>query len=97
MAQQVDLTTVTYVALRDMKIGGSTRTKGSAVPEAASWPNLSTWIASGYIGTTQATTVGKPSHLLHTKVGKAEGNAEYTHYRPVDYQGVPAKISTDAT
>lgn len=98
---EIDYTALTYVALRDLKVDGAVRAKGSAVPEAAGWKNLSHYISQGQIAIAAPQTnhpaALKSAAAKTSKVGKAEGNAEYTKYRPADHTGLPAKIANDAS
>lgn len=38
-----------YIALKPMRVGDSVRQVGEEVPEAGEWPNLRTYLATGYI------------------------------------------------
>lgn len=98
---QIDYTTMSYVALRDLKVNGAVRTAGSAVPEAAGWKNLSHYISQGQIAIVAPhnnhPAAPTSAAAKTSKTGKAEGNAEYTRYRPADHTGLPAKIANDAS
>lgn len=97
---EINFTTLSYVALRDLKVNGVVRAAGSPIPEAATFRNLHNYISSGQIAIVNggdhpgaaSPTTGKTSQR-----GKSEGNAEYTRYRPTDHNSVPAKIANDAS
>lgn len=97
----IDYTLLSYVALRDLKVNGVVRTAGSAIPEAALFKNLTHYISQGQIMVVQphVNHPQAPSSVSAkaSKTGKAEGNAEYTHYRPADHTGLPALIANDAS
>lgn len=38
-----------YIALKTMTVGGEVREPGAFVPEAASWPNLTSWVRRGHL------------------------------------------------
>lgn len=96
----VDPTALTYVALKPLNVNGTVRNPGAAVPEAAGWRNLSNYISAGQIAVVGLATGGHAGvpggKAARTKVGRPEGNKDYTHYRPTSPDGVPSKVPSDA-
>lgn len=89
---QIDYTTFTYVALRQMNVAGSVRNIGDAVPEAAGWKNLSNYLSAGYVAIVN--WVDFPA-VRKNSITKAQGQKDYTHHRPVDPLGAPAAVPVD--
>jgi hypothetical protein len=48
---------LTYVALRQLKVGGQVREKGALVPEATTWHNVEAYVRGGYIAPVPKATV----------------------------------------
>lgn len=97
---QYNLASSSYVALKRLKVNGVTRNPGDAVPEAATWRNLSSYIASGQlavVGLASGGHTGVPSgKAKRERVVRATGHKDFTHYGPVDHTGVPSTIPSDA-
>lgn len=88
-----DLSTCTFVALKQMNIGGAVRYPGQAVPEASGWRNVHNYISAGYIAISGGPTAN-PNQST-TKVGKATGKAEHEYYQPTDHLGAVSKPAVD--
>lgn len=97
-----DLAAVTYVALKPLKVGSSTRQRGEAVPEAATWRNLSSYISAGKLAVVSpenhpAIPKAKTTKANRERVGREAGTGlthetEYLHYSPVDHTGAKATV-----
>lgn len=97
---QYDLTSSSYVALKPLKVNGTTRNPGDAVPEAAHWRNLSSYIAAGKIAVVGLATGGHTGVVSgkakRERVVRPAGDKDYTHYGPADHTGIPSVIPSDA-
>lgn len=95
---KIDRTTLSYVALVALNVNGSIRNVGDAVPEAAGWKNLHSYIASGQIAIVNEATANpsvRQDKMAFTQKTKAAGNAPFTHYRPTDPFLNPASVPVD--
>lgn len=94
---KINTATLNYVALKRMQVGDEVRMPGDLVPEAGTWKNLHNYLSAGYVAVIGGPTTHPGVRNSKSHIGKAEGNAEYTRYRPVDHQGTPAVVPVDVT
>lgn len=96
--QSIDYTSLSYVALRRLKVGSSWREPGDAVPEAAHWRNLSNYLSAGHLAVVSGKNhpgVRQAPVAKHTQITKPQAQKPFTHHRPVDHTGTPASVPID--
>lgn len=83
----------TYRALKPMRVGDSVRQVGELVPEAAEWPNLRTYLSSGYLevehvpGDDPVSTPNKEEETSDDATGDA-GNGEHVEPERVEHTSI---------
>lgn len=86
-----NLAALTYVALKPLKVGDSTRMPGELVPEAAHWRNVTNYVNAGFLA-----IISDNSAQRKGTYGKAEGTPGKERTRPVDPYTAQSKRPADA-
>lgn len=81
---------LTYYALRRIKVGSSYRNPGDAVPEANGWRHASSWVGQGILAIVPAS-----SETPHQRIGRPAGGKN--HSQPTSSRGVLSVTPTDYT
>ena len=87
---------LSYIALKQLKVGAGYRMPGDLVPEAASWRNVHNYLSSGYlavVGTAHANP-GQANRVVGVKEGP---NALQKRPRPFDQNGVASNLPADVS